>query len=453
MNGDTGGLGELAEASDASRSRDRHAEAVLEARLGRPARDVLEATVVLEAWTGRPARSSMSAARDLINLEAPRARAISEHNPFESSAQHSVVAEGITLVLLIMSVAAWATPIRRQLGPDVLSQAIRVALPLAMAIQWGLRSRYLSRPHGLALLARDGVICLILFAMIDIALAFIPQWGPVAATLLPVWVGGTVVTMRGWGLIYAAVLVAGTFALGRGLDALAVLGALGGIALIMSVVAVQTGRGVTYQRSGPTRRAILAALIGGALGVLLIGDRSLGWGVHGIYPAIALLPSVIGSIWGGYYLWNFYDAVPRGLRGVSLEGARRAAFSDPAMSIFVGGVMRLIIATFVLTGIVVALSDLTHGTDAPTVFLAFGCVGLLCLLIGLLEAFALQYAALVAAGLSLAAEFAWQTFVPGHAPGAALAAGALVGIAICFPLLLLRLSRSGRVLATTLWIH
>ena len=34
--------------------RERYAEAVIDARLGRHARDVLEATVVLEAWTGRP---------------------------------------------------------------------------------------------------------------------------------------------------------------------------------------------------------------------------------------------------------------------------------------------------------------------------------------------------------------------------------------------------------------
>ena len=39
-----------------TRRAERYAEAVLDARLGRPARDVLEATVVLEAWTGRPAQ-------------------------------------------------------------------------------------------------------------------------------------------------------------------------------------------------------------------------------------------------------------------------------------------------------------------------------------------------------------------------------------------------------------
>ncbi len=62
-------------------------------------------------------------------------------------------------MLLILSVAAWATPIRRQLGPDVLSHAIRVALPIAIALQWTLRSRYLSRRYGLSSLARDGWAC------------------------------------------------------------------------------------------------------------------------------------------------------------------------------------------------------------------------------------------------------------------------------------------------------
>ena len=82
---------------------------------------------------------------------------MSDLDPFDDSSQHSVVAEGIALVLLILSVAAWASPISKQLGPNVLSNAIRVALPIAVALQWGLRSRYLSRPEGLECLARDGV--------------------------------------------------------------------------------------------------------------------------------------------------------------------------------------------------------------------------------------------------------------------------------------------------------
>jgi hypothetical protein len=201
------------------------------------------------------------------------------------------------------------------------------------------------------------------------------------------------------------------------------------------------------------RRALPAALIGCLIGLLLVMDPTLGWGVHGLHPAIALLPSTIGSFWGGYYLWNFYEAVPRGLRGVSLGGASRAAFSDPAMAIFLGAILRLVLATVVLSAVVVALGRWTEGTDSLSVFVAFGLVGLVCLLIGLLEALALQWAALLSAAVALGAELAWHNVANPSTPGAALAIGAAAGVVVALPLLLARLMRSGRVLATTLWIQ
>jgi len=452
--GGAGGLGELSSAAMPSASVDPYSEAVLEARLGRDARDVLEATVVLEAWAGRPARRAMTAARRLVSLDGPSPTAMSDLDPFDDSTQHSVVAEGITLVLLILSVAAWASPIRAQLGPNILSQAIRVALPIAVALQWGLRSRYLSRPEGMECLARDGVIvllwCLLWF---DLPLLFFRPWGAVAAMLVPIWVGGTVITMRGWGLVYAGVLVAGTFAMTDGIHPYIVLGSLAAITLLICAAAVGSVRARTDLRAGAIRRAALAGLIGGSIGVLLVADPSLGWGVRGLHPAIALLPSAIGSFWGGYYLWNFYDAVPRGLRGVPLKGASRIAVSDPAMSIFVGGIARLLGATVVLSAFVVALGKWTHGTDNLSVFVAFGLVGLLCLLVGLLEAFSLHHAALMTTTVALATEITIRDVVGPHVSGGALAAGAAVGVLLVLPILLVRLARSGGVLATTLWIQ
>jgi hypothetical protein len=446
-------LGALTEADAIRAPREHYAEAVIEARLGRRARDVLEATVVLEAWTGRPAQSAMSSAQHLVGVDGPPERATGELDAADDSLQHSVIAEGVTLVLLILSVAAWAGPIRRALGPDILADAIRVALPIAVALQWGLRSRYLSRPDGLACLARDRIgVCMV--ALLAVApLFFVPLWGPMAAMLIAVWVGGSVVTIRGWGPIYATVLVVGTVAMGRGLDPYAVLGALVGITLAMCVAAVRTSRRPNAGRAGTMRRALPAALIGCFIGLLLVMDPTLGWGVHGLHPAIALLPSTIGSFWGGYYLWNFYEAIPRGMRGVSLGGASRAAFSDPAMSIFVGAIVRLVLATLVLSAVVIALGRWTEGTDSPSVFVAFGLVGLVCLLIGLLEALTLQRAALVSAAVALAVELAWHNAVKSSSPGAALAIGAAAGVVVSLPLLLARLMRSGRVLATTLWIQ
>jgi hypothetical protein len=433
---------------------DAYAAAIVDARLGRPARDLLEATVVLEAWSGRSASSAMTAARGLIDLDGPPLRSTSKVEPDEEHEQQSVLAEGVTLVLLILSVAAWATPIRRQLGPGVLSHAIFVALPIAIALQWMLRSRYLSRRHGLSSLARDGWACGgLLLVLVEVPLALIPSWGPMAAILVPVWVGGTVLTRRGWGLIYAAVLVAATIALDNRLPAYVVLGALTAVTLVLCLAAVATRSQATDDRPGTLRRAVPAALLGALIGILLVADPTLGWGVHGIHPAIALLPSVVGSVWGGYYMWNFYDEIPRGLRGVPLDSASRAALSDPAMSIFTGAIARLVGATVVLSALVIALDRLTHGTDSLSLFVAFGFVGLVSLLIGMLESFALQRAGLIAAVAAVAAEFTCRYLVHSHVPGAALAVGAAVGVMLTLPPLISRLARSGRVLATMLWIQ
>jgi hypothetical protein len=433
---------------------DAQAEAVLEARLGRAPRDVLEATVVLEAWTGRPARGAMTSARRLLRPEVEPISSLSRVAPFEDSERTSVVAEGVTLVLLIVSIAAWASPIRRELGPQVLSDAIRVALPLAVALQWGLRSRYLGRPHGLACLARDGLLpWILLLVAVDTPLVLLGTWGRVAALLVPIWVGGAILTRRGWGLSYAAVLLAATIAIVEGLLVFPVLIVLTAVTLLMCVAAVVTRRQRTDARAGSGRRALMAALIGGVIGTVLVADPSLGWGVHGAHPAVALVPSVIGSYWGGYYLWNFYDAVPRGLQGVSLRRAGGVTLTDPAMSIFVGAMARLIIATVALSLLVVALGGLLDGVDSWSVFVAFGCVGTLSMLVGILEAFSLQRSALLAAGGALAVELIWRFAVPLHAPGLALAAGATAGVLLTLPPLVVRLAQSGRTLATTLWIQ
>ena len=57
--------------------------------------------------------------------------------------------------------------------------------------------------------------------------------------------------------------------------------------------------------AGRVGRALWSGAMGAALGGLLVGDSSLGWGVHGAFPALALLPSILGSFWGGYRLWQF----------------------------------------------------------------------------------------------------------------------------------------------------
>src|SRR5437016_5084455 len=98
-----------------------HAAGVIEARLGRPARDVVEATVVLEAWAGVPATTAMSTARGVIRSEGTPARGTGRVDTGDRTEQQMVVLEGLALIMSILSVAAWATPLSRAFGTQALA--------------------------------------------------------------------------------------------------------------------------------------------------------------------------------------------------------------------------------------------------------------------------------------------------------------------------------------------
>jgi hypothetical protein len=116
-------------------------------------------------------------------------------------------------------------------------------------------------------------------------------------------------------------------------------------------------------------------------------------------------------------------------------------------------VLRLVGATVVLSAVVVSLGHWTRGTDDLSVFLAFGFAALFSMMVSLLESLSLRGAAVAAVVAALAAEAAWRIAVPQHFAGEALAVGAAVGVLLTLPPLVALLSRSGRVLATALWIR
>ena len=136
-----------------------------------------------------------------------------------------------------------------------------------------------------------------------------------------------------------------------------------------------------------------------------------------------------------------------------LHRAGRAAVSDPAMMLFLGAIVRLVGTTIVLSALLVVIGPWTNGTDDVSVFVAFGCVALVSMLVGLLESLGRRRPALLACAAALIVELGWPHLVGWHAAGGALAAGAMVGVLLTIPPLLVLLSRSGRVLATTLWIQ
>jgi hypothetical protein len=433
----------------------KYAAGVIEARLGRGAQDVLEAAVVLEAWGGVRANSALSLGSRVVPPKPPqwaRGRLAME----EPGRRDGILSEAVALIMAILAVASWARPLSRQVGASVLEQAIVIALPTTLALQWAIRSRYLSRRSGLACISRDRLPLLaVALVCIEVPLMLLHPYGPLAGLFVAIWVGGTILARRGWALGYGLLLVATVLGLVADLPAYPLLEVVTAIVLIGVVVAVRTGGAHSNEPAGRVERALWAGGIGAALGCLLVGDPSLGWGVHGAFPALALLPSVLGSFWGGYHLWKFYDAVPRGLQGVAFDQANERYPGGAAMEIFLGSIMRLLGTTVVLSGIVIVIAQWTSGTSRLSLFLGFGCVALVTMLVNMLESLAYVRWAFLAAIVSVGTELITSEFILVHAPvpGLPLVAGTVMGILVALPPLVRLLLRPGRVLATSLWIQ
>jgi hypothetical protein len=433
----------------------QYAAGVIQARLGRGAQDVLEAAVVLEAWGGVRAGRALSLGSRVVPPQPPRwmPRRLTGEEPDRRDA---ILSEAIALLMAILAVASWAAPLSRQVGTSVLEHAIVIALPATLALQWAIRSRYLSRRSGLACLARDRLaLCAVGLLCIELPLMLLRPYGPLAAMFVAIWVGGTILARRGWALAYGLLLVGAVIGLEVHLEAYALLVGLTAIILLAGVAAVRSGGERSSEPAGRMGRALWAGAIGAALGYLLVGDSSLGWGVHGAFPGLALVPSVLGSFWGGYHLWKFYDAIPRGLQGVASNRANERYPRGAAMKIFIGSLLRLLGTTLVLSSVVILIAQWTSGTNRLSLFVGFGCVALVTMLVNILESLAYVRWALFAALVSVATELLSSQFLPAHAPvpGLALIAGAATGILVALPPLLRLLLRPGRVLATSLWIQ
>jgi hypothetical protein len=427
------------------------AAGIVHARLGRPPQDVLEAAVVLEAWGGIPTVSALGLGAEILSHEPPTPKP-RRWVPAQGGSRMSVVTEGIALLMAILAIAAWARPLSRQFGAPVLQHAVEVALPLTVCLQWMVRSRYLSRRKGLRCLAEDRAVLALLMVAVAGLLVALPRFGPIAGMFVAIWVAGTLLARRGWGLAYGALLVGAAVALEARLPALAVLGALAAVTLLGALIAVLTSGAASDEPPGRVGRAFAAGAIGALLGGLLIGDASLGWGVHGAFPALALVPSVIGSFWGGYHLWRFHDEVPRRLCGVPLAHAGGRLRRGPATRILLGALVRLLGATVALSGLVLAAGRWTHGADRTSLFVAFGCAALVCLFVSLLESLGYLRWALLSAAAALAAELAMNRWGGIDAAGAGLIAGGALGTLLAIAPLVVLLRSPGRVLATALWI-
>jgi len=425
---------------------------LVEGRLGRPPQDALEAAVVLEAWGGVPHGGALQIADDVVRGGPTEASAAREERSPLFGAKMKVLVEGTALILAILTVAAWAAPLRASFGDPSLDGALRIALPVTLAAQWFLRSRYLTGDR-LGHLRRERIaMVLALAAVLAAPPALLGTEGSLASIFVSFWVSGTLLASQSRFHAYPVLMILAAIAMDAGAAPFAVLlpaAALAWLDVFRSLADVEAS---ATAPAGLTPAGV-AALVGGGLGLILVADPTVGLGVRGAMPAIALLPSTLGCFWGGYHLWRLHEDVPRGLQLLPAGRADSASLNGPAMSIFLGALWRMLGATVGLTLSVLALASWAHyPVSALTLFIAFACLGVLTLLIGLLDAVGLRVFALTSVIFALVTEVTIALTGIAESAGVGLIAASAVGSAVALPVVLGVLRRPGRVLATRLWI-
>jgi len=410
------------------------------ARLGRPAQDMLEAAVVLEAWTGAPPGRALADGRRLMSGR-PALPEVSVSAPPAAAKPRRKALEAAAFGVAVVAVAAWARPLRDLIGASGLRDALRVALPLTLAVQWTLSSRYLSRPGGVATLAaRPALLAAGAAGLLIPAIAGAGAVGAVAALLTLLWCGGAIAARRGRPMGFAAAVALATPPLLAGASPWLVLSAL-----VLAVAALAfAAPGPRCLHPGRWDRALLAGLIGAALGVLLVGDASLPW-VATPGEALLLAPSILATVYGGGALWRLPAALSGALVGVRLhERPGRAP-----TRLLLGALGRTVAISLALS---LLCRELVPWPSSPVAreaaLCGFALLGLVTLLASLLEALDRGGRVVLVLGCGVALEL----LIRPPFPGAALIAGAATCTLLLIAAAVAAVARPATAVATHLWI-
>lgn len=428
------------------------ARRVVEARLGREPQDMLEAAVVLEAWAGVPAGEALRTAAAMMRSSTPAVTPSAGRLPAVEP-ERGVAIEAGSFLVAVVAIACWAAPLGDSLGRAAVERALVLALPMTLALQWGLASRYLSRPHGLAHLGRRPLLLLVAaVALVAVPAAAMGGAGVLAGLLTLAWTGGTIVIRRRWALAYTGMVLLATAGMLGGLDPIAVLAATAAATTLVVVAAVRARVVPTGDPPGRWGRALAAAAIGAGLGVLLVGDRTIDWSL-GAVPALALVPSSVASFFGGRYLWRVHRAIPEALAGVPLTAAGADGPARAPLRILAGAVARLVLTTVVLSVAVVAAAwALDVPTSGEPVLAGFGLMALATMFASLLESVGAAAWPVVCLATGAVVEMVAAPDVA-TVPGGGLILGAAIAVLLLLPVVLTVVGRPARTLATALWIR
>ncbi|MBP7928614.1 MAG: hypothetical protein KAZ88_00380 [Acidimicrobiia bacterium] len=425
------------------------ARAVVEARLERQPQDAIEAGVVLEAWGGMTSADALNLGRQVV--------AESRSRPHEARPQVSYslpreryLSLGLGLVLTLFTLATWSIPLSWRYEPQVVSDTLRLALPITMAFQGGLRRRYLARRGGLATMRPDGKWVLTGAAVGSLLLGLtLGTQGWLAAFLSVTWVGGSLLVARRWVWQYTFLALAVTVPLFLSVPPMPVL-LLAAVAMCVLVRGAIVSEPERAHHPGPWLQVIIETIIGAFLGLMLVLDDSVGYGMRNLLPAVTLLPSAVGVAWGGIELSELWRALPESLEGHSVFERNLGSRRWSGESILLKALSRVVLTSVVLGTPIFISANWFGGSKyaAMRLLIGFGAYGIVSLLAGLLSS--LGYSPWVLAATAFGVGM--YSFVdPSFSAGGLIIVSITVLILLLIPAMII-LRRPARALATRMMI-
>jgi hypothetical protein len=428
------------------------ARRLVEARLGRRPQDMLEAAVALEAWAGLPAQNALDTAREVMRSTAPAREASAGPLP-ELQGEREALAESLALLITVIAIACWTAPLAEHAGARTVGQAVMLALPVTLGLQWGLSCRYLVREHGRAHLGRRRpVLALGATALVGGAWLALGQAGLIAGLLTVTWVAGTVLVQCHRAAGYAAGILLTTAALLAGLAPMTVLAVAAAAAVLTALAALRPPADPPRASGARWTRVGAAAAIGAGIGGMLILDPTVGW-TAGAEAAVGLLPSAVAGFWGSYRLRGLGHALPRAVWGVRVGSDAPRGLGSPPLRLLLGVLGELGLIAAALSAALLLVTPWLDAVDgAAGLLVGFALVAAATLVCGVLESLGRARAVLLAVVCAVAAEavLRWSEAEP--FPGIGLVVAGALATALLLPVAVLALGRPARTLATTLWI-
>jgi hypothetical protein len=277
------------------------------------------------------------------------------------------------LVTTLLATTAWVAPLGSALGSDATARAWQVALPISIALQWILRRRGMNGPDGLSGLRGDTLVvtaAAVTGLLVPVLLVLSPAV-MLPGALIVTWVGGLLVVVRGWGVAYGASLVVATVLLALGvpvvIDILLIL-AITNVAVVLAwLTSPPSGT-----RPTPWRRCLPAGSIGFLLALLIVTDPSVEWSSSAPFPVLALVPSLLASIWANKHLNLVWTVLVSALASTMLVDRSQRRNWRVFTRIILGSFARLLLATVVISVLAFVLLRGSATSDAGLFSLLLG---------------------------------------------------------------------------------